>query len=132
MTFENQIPFCALSLQGLRLKVKLGWSENERAIPQEVSFDIRVRFPSLPNGCKTDQLSETLCYAKICQEIQDLCLHEEYRLIERLGYTVFSSLKNFIPDSVQLWLRITKVSPPIPHLELQGGASFSIGDWNAF
>jgi dihydroneopterin aldolase len=76
----------------------------------------------------TDLLEETICYAKLSDEIQKVCNKREYQLIEKLTWDTYISIKATLPKDIQLWLRATKERPPIAHLE--GGSSFSIGDWN--
>jgi 7,8-dihydroneopterin aldolase/epimerase/oxygenase len=118
--------FSSLGLHGLQFKVKLGCGEEERRIPQEVRFYIRVRFPSPPSACQSDQLEETVCYAELSEKIEAIS-REEYRLIEKLGWDTFSCLKKILPEGAQLWVKIHKVNPPISNL--LEGSSFCIGDW---
>lgn len=120
--------FSSLSLNQLREKVRLGWSEQERQIPQFVLFDVKVRFVSVPEGSKNDRLEDTICYAQLSDAIHALCQKTEFRLIEKLGRDTYLALKTLLPDSTPLWIRITKENPPIPHLEK--GASFCFGDWS--
>jgi len=122
--------FSALTLNGLRLKVRLGCGEEERRVPQYVRFDIRVRFESIPSGCLTDALNETVCYAEISDTLRQVCARREFLLIEKLGWDAFSSLKERLPRGTQLWIRTTKEKPPIA--DLQDGASFCLGDWAEF
>ena len=122
--------FSGLSLNSLRIQVKLGCSAEERMNPQYVRFDIRVRFPSRPEGCLSDRLVDTVCYAELSEIVRKVSTAKEYDLIEKLGWDTFSSIKEILPKSVQLWLRTTKEKPPVP--ELVGGAAFSLGDWEEF
>ncbi len=122
-------PFSALSLNNLRLQVKLGYGEEERKNLQFVRFDIRIRFETLPPGCFSDQLQQTVCYAELSEHLTRICL-KEYHLIEHLGWTAFSHLKSHLPKTLKLWIKVTKENPPISNL--QEGASFALGDWNEF
>lgn len=122
--------FSALTLNGLRLKVRLGCQEEERQVPQYVRFDVRLRFASMPGGCLSDKLEETFCYAEISDRIREVCAQREYHLIEKLAWEAFSTLKERLPQSTKLWLRTTKEKPPIEDLE--DGASFCLGDWDEF
>ena len=116
----------SLALRGLRLKVRLGCHADERAIPQSVRFDVQIRFPKLPGGCFSDDLDETICYARISDQIRILCLNHEYRLVEKLGWTVFSTLKENLPPHLKLWIRIIKENPPVA--DLTEGTSFTVSD----
>jgi hypothetical protein len=120
-------PSSKLSLNELRLLVRLGCSAEERQVPQYVSFNIEIRFATLPPGCESDSLQETVCYSKISQQIKTICERQEYQLIEKLGWNVYQELRETLPKDVLLWIRANKEHPPVAHLE--GGAAFSIGDW---
>src|SRR4051812_25848919 len=121
-------PWSTLTLNQLRFTVRLGCKPEERQIPQWVHFDIQVQFKSLPQGCFTDHLNETVCYAEMSQIVGSICEKQEYQLIEKLGWDVFSALKQSLPQEVKIGVKTTKEKPPIPQLE--GGASFFVGDWS--
>ncbi len=126
---ESKKPFLStLALHGLRLEVRLGCHAEERQKPQYVRFDVKVRFTTLPLGCTSDSLSDTVCYAQLSDAIRKICHIQEYRLIEHLGWRAFVALKEIIPQSTQLWLKILKEKPPVA--DLQDGTSFCLGDWN--
>jgi dihydroneopterin aldolase len=127
MASINKCPFSSLSLDRFQQKVRLGWGEEERRIAQDVSFDIRIRFNTIPKGCVSDQLNETICYKELSDQIREVCQKREYRLIENLGWTVFEKLKGSLPDQVQLFVRAIKEKPPIP--DLKGSAHFCVSDW---
>lgn len=114
---------CSLHLNELRLQVKLGCGAEERQNPQFVRFDIQIRFQAIPEGCFTDRIEDTLCYAKISEILKDLC-DREYQLIEHLGMEAFSKLVDQTPANSYLKLCLTKERPPIEGLE--GGASFTL------
>jgi len=120
-------PSSSISINRLRILVSLGCSAEERQTLQYVSFDVQVRFSEPPRGCITDSLEETVCYAKLCKKIKEVCDRSEYQLIEKLGWDVYQGIKEFLPKDSQLWVRATKEHPPVPQLE--GGSAFSIGDW---
>ena len=116
-----------LALHGLRHTVRLGCTAEERQIPQFVRFHVKIRFPSLPNGCVSDDLHETVCYASLSHALRATCDRQEYQLIEKLGWEAFLAAQKIIPQHALLWLQVIKEKPPVPDLE--GGASFSLGDW---
>src|SRR2546423_1880040 len=90
-----------LSLNGLRLQVKLGCHREERQIPQFVRFDVQICFKSPPAGCISDQLEDTVCYARLSELTRNVCNKSEYHLIEKLGWDVYSALKESLPQSTQ-------------------------------
>lgn len=119
--------FSSVSIIGLRLQVKLGCGEAERQVPQYVSFDAEVRFKQIPQGCLTDRLEETVCYAAMSEKIRALCEGHEYHLIEKLGWDAYSSIKKILPETSELRVKTTKEKPPVA--DLHGGSVFIIGDW---
>lgn len=120
-------PSTQLSLHQLRLLVHLGCSAEERRVPQYVSFDVQVRFPVAPYGCKSDVLEQTVCYAELSQKIKEVCDRCEYQLIEKVGWDVYEALRELLPKDHLLRVCANKEHPPVAHLE--GGAAFTIGDW---
>lgn len=121
---RNDEPSCRLSLNDLRLKVRLGCGAEERAAVQEVSFDLSIRFPRLPEGSRSDELEGTICYGALSEKLRALCESREFKLIEHLGWEAYRLLGPG-PDH-GLWLRVTKLKPPVP--DLLGGASFELGE----
>jgi 7,8-dihydroneopterin aldolase/epimerase/oxygenase len=119
--------FQCMSLNNLRFLAKIGCTEQERALPQYVRFDVQIRFPSLPTGCISDDIKDTVCYFNTAQRIGDICNRSEFKLIERLAWEVFSELKEFMASELIVGVRVTKERPPVPGLE--GGASFCLGQW---
>jgi dihydroneopterin aldolase len=121
---------CALSLASLRCQVRLGCGADERAKPQDVSFDLSIKLDRLPEGSKTDRLEGTFCYAEISDAIRAVCAEREFHLIESLGYEAYRRVEPLLVRAggripPKLWLKVTKLRPPVSGLE--GGASFELG-----
>ena len=56
--------FSRLNIRSLELNLHLGWRNKERTDEQVVLLDMEIRFPSPPIACTTDDLQDTVCYAK--------------------------------------------------------------------
>jgi FolB domain-containing protein len=125
--FPESPKWVELTINRLRCQVRLGWEADERRVSQWVAFDVEVRFPSLPSGCRTDELGEVICYDQVSGWIQNLCREGEFRLVEKLCLQAYEMIRGRLAPGCQLRIRVTKESPPIHGL--QGGASFGIGDW---
>jgi dihydroneopterin aldolase len=111
-----------LHIRKLRLMVHLGCTAEERKTLQPVELDIMLRFHGLPAGTESDNLSETICYSEIAGLLRELISKKEFNLIERLA------LKEKIPTaSAETWISAVKLNPPVQ--DLNGGVSFSFGDW---
>ncbi|MFZ9596125.1 MAG: dihydroneopterin aldolase [Bdellovibrionia bacterium] len=117
----------SVAISGLRLPVHLGCSADERATPQWVSVHAEVRFQKLPQGCFSDDLEQTLCYAQMADQIRRVCLGQEFHLIEKLGWEVYSAIQTLLPSSAALRVQIVKEKPPIA--DLHNGSIFTLGDW---
>jgi len=119
--------FATLSFRKARLNVRLGCSEKERRLAQQVDLDLSIRFLEPPPACKTDQVDQTVCYDELIKWARSYCEGKEFRLIEKLAHDLFKCLKAKLPPLASLWIQTTKVNPPVE--ELYGGASFSFGDF---
>ena len=116
-----------LEFRAARLEVRLGCSAEERAEPQAVDLDLAVRFPAPPAACASDRLEDTLCYAELIDAAREACAGREFHLVERLAHVLFSRLRGLVPKDADLWLRATKLRPPVEGLG--GGVAFSLGDF---
>jgi len=116
-----------LEFRGARLDVLLGCTAGERARPQPVDLDVAVRFAELPGACTSDRLAETVCYAELIDAARALCAGREFHLVERLAHELFVHLRALLPPGAELWLRATKLHPPVDGLA--GGVAFSLGDF---
>jgi dihydroneopterin aldolase len=116
-----------LEFRGARLEVRLGCSAEERARPQPVDLDLAVRFRELPVACESDKLEDTLCYAELIDAARAVCAGREFHLVERLAHELFGRLRALVPKDAELWLRATKLAPPVEGLH--GGVAFSLGDF---
>jgi dihydroneopterin aldolase len=118
-----------LELRGARLSVRLGCGPDERALPQAVDLDLAVRFAEAPPACESDKLEDTVCYAELVELARAFVRGREFRLLERLARELFAELRPLVPPGAELWLRVTKLHPPIA--ELSSGVSFALGDFEA-
>jgi dihydroneopterin aldolase len=116
-----------LEFRAARLDVRLGCSAEERAKPQAVDLDLAVRFRELPAACASDRLEDTLCYAELIEAARAACVGREFQLVERLAHELFMCLRALVPADAELWLRATKLHPPVDGL--RGGVAFSLGDF---
>ena len=118
---------CILSIHDLRIWIHLGCGEAEKQNAQLVSFNIELSFKTPPEGIRTDDLNDTVCYLEITKKIQDLCQSKRFNLIEHLVHEVRQetiSLLNDKPHNIaDLKITVHKLAPPVPGVH--GGVTFS-------
>jgi len=116
-----------LEFRGARLAVRLGCGADERAQPQPVDLDVAIRFADLPPACESDKLEDTICYAELIVAARAAVRGREFHLVERLAHELLAVLRPLVPPGAELWLRVTKLRPPVA--DLAGGVAFSLGDF---
>lgn len=121
-----------LMVRGLRLMVHLGCGAEERRNPQPVDLDLALKFTRPPSGCESDELEDTVCYGELSERLAAYCEGKQFKLVESLAAQLFRVAKETtnvkFRDAV-LSLRVTKLHPPVANLN--GGVTFTIGDWDA-
>ncbi|OGT45932.1 MAG: hypothetical protein A3E83_02510 [Gammaproteobacteria bacterium RIFCSPHIGHO2_12_FULL_41_20] len=115
-----------LSINGLKLNIYFGWPKDERLRKQLIHLDITLEFPQPPNACKTDQLADTFCYAKLAATIREEINLRHCRLVEHLAYEIYNIIKNVISQPVKIGVAITKYPSTVP--DLQNGVTFYYED----
>src|SRR5262245_31578345 len=116
-----------LEFRAARLSVRLGCGADERATAQAVDLDVSVRFAKPPRACQSDDLDDTVCYADLIEAARARVAGNEFKLVEHLAQVLYDALRPLVPRDAELWLRVTKLRPPVA--ELAGGVSFALGDF---
>ncbi|MCB0308475.1 MAG: dihydroneopterin aldolase [Bdellovibrionales bacterium] len=107
-----------------RVNTSLGCEDEEHHILQEVEFTLTISFEHEPKSCESDLLSETVCYASVCQAIQSVASSRHFNLIEHLAKVCVTRLKSIVPNDATLTLIVHKLKPPVQNLV--GGAKFEM------
>lgn len=116
-----------LEMRDYLLMVHLGCIPEERKEKQSVLISLVFKFATSPAACTTDQLSDTICYAKLSAVMQDHVLNRSFHTIEYLAHSLYEALMDPIlsrNQPVQFTLRLHKVNPPIENLK--GGVYFEL------
>ena len=116
----------SLRLEGLSFLIRLGCSEEERRLPQEVRISLEVRFPEAPLGTLSDKLEETVCYGMLADGLRAYFNGREFSLVEKVAQEAFQILREFCPRTL-VAVEVEKVRPPVEGL--RGGAIFRCGDF---
>jgi dihydroneopterin aldolase len=119
------LPLHSLRMKELSLLLRLGCSEEERALPQEVRLDVELRFPTPLKAGRTDDLRDTICYGALAGALRKH-FTQEYQLIERVTEEAYRIVKE-MSGGASVAVEVRKVNPPVPGL--LGGAFFRCGDF---
>lgn len=105
-----------VGLHRLTLQAIIGFYPEEKAKKQqvEISFRYEVDKP------KTDDVNESVCYAKLAKEITQLMDGCDYNIIE----TVAEDVMNIVWKQTRIkWAEVTVAKPHAPVSGAKGGSS---------
>ena len=66
--FMKQIPKSKINICNLTTSAYLGVSMQEKAVKQEVKWEVEIQFLELVKGCFDDNIDSTVCYDKIANK----------------------------------------------------------------
>jgi dihydroneopterin aldolase len=94
-----------LKIAGLELWAKVGCSEEERSFARPVDMDVTLELPLAEAG-KTDDLSRTVDYAAVAEEVRRVAAAKPYRLLEALAEAAADAVRwRFKPAAVAVTAR---------------------------
>ena len=116
-----------LAINRLRLETIIGCLPEEKIAPQTIEITVRLFFDTPPETCKSDNISNTVCYGTLCKAIEKHCTtNTTTDTIEHLSKTLYDLIRQHIPTPTNAWLKVSKLSPPVPNL--QGSADCIYSD----
>lgn len=119
--------FHSLRMKELALELRLGCTEAERRVPQEVRLDVELRFPSPLRAGESDELSDTVCYGRLADAIgRHFRERGEIHLIERVAEEAYKVASELAKGGL-VAVEARKVHPPVERL--LGGAFYRVGDF---
>lgn len=112
-----------LSINDLRLAVRLGVGAAERSQPQDVAISIKLAFSQKPTTCDDDDITGTVDYSVVCETLARLCATREFKTIEHLTQVCFDAVTRLMTGPRgDLTVEVQKCHPPIANLA--GGTTF--------
>jgi dihydroneopterin aldolase len=101
-----------LSIKGLRLRTRVGVTEEERASPQGVVVDVIVSTNLAPPGV-SDDLTDTIDYASLISTIAEAVEKKEARLLETLAQRIVVEVEK-IKEATGCTVEVSKEMVPVP------------------
>ncbi len=118
------LPFSIhLAIERLQLDLRVGCEEEERREAQPIEIDVYLYMAKMPLGAISDELKDTICYAKCMEIISTTASKKEFQLIEHLAYEIHSALKKELPMTLEISVKVRKIHPPLPYK--MDGVSFT-------
>lgn len=105
-------------LEGIRLEVRVGTSEEERSQPQLCGLDLALETDLKASG-KTGKLGDALDYVAVFRAVETLCGGGSFCLLEELAEQVCDKLLSDFPVRT-VKLRVRKLNPFSPRLHAVG------------
>jgi dihydroneopterin aldolase len=113
-----------LTLEDLEIWVRLGCTAAERGTPQPVLLSVILRFDAAPGACVSDALCDTVCYAELSDIARAVAVEREFNTIESMAWEIGRAMRDRLPGSVRMTLRLAKPRAPVPGL--RGGVAFTL------
>lgn len=100
-----------IEIKNLRTRVRLGCTEEERAYPQEVSFDLTLVL-SEHRSVMTDALDDTVDYMRVFAEVEEITSSTEFLLVEKLAFDVATAIQEISPAIIDVEVAVRKKVVP--------------------
>ena len=116
-----------LSVLDVRLWVRLGCSETEKAQRQMISLNLDIDYHTCPEGVPQDDIKGIVCYAELVHLITAHCQSKSFNTIEYLGQSVHQAITDHLSASnhpiESVKIEAYKTSPPVP--TIHGGVKWT-------
>jgi hypothetical protein len=97
---------------GLALWCHHGVTDAEQEVGQTILFDIALDVPEC-EARATDDVSQTVDYGLVCEEVERVATAESHRTLERVCQLVVEALISKF-DASEVTVRAAKPEPPLP------------------
>lgn len=99
-------------IKGLNVKGCHGVLEQEKTCPQRFVVDMSLTV-SDERAAWSDELSDTVNYAAVCERITAVIEKESYCLIERLAGRLTEAIFEAFPAVSKIEVTVKKINPPM-------------------
>ena len=90
---SNIIDDTFIYIDDLTIPAKIGVLAEEKGIDQLVVITLTIAY-DFRIACLSDELSHTMDYAAVCEDVKEICLAKHYSLCEHLAHTIGSHIIN--------------------------------------
>ncbi|MBU3827454.1 MAG: dihydroneopterin aldolase [Candidatus Anaerobiospirillum merdipullorum] len=101
-------------IHGLKVNCIIGIYPHERVNAQELIIDVSLQCPTLEQAGRQGDLSLSLDYAAIAQDISNFVVKRQARLLEELAVELADLILARYPAALAVTLRLTKTQA-VPH-----------------
>jgi dihydroneopterin aldolase len=105
-------------LEGIRLEVRVGVTEEERSVPQHCGLDLSLYVKLGPAG-KSGDLDKSVNYATVFRCIEEVCSSRAYVLLEEIAEQICSEILGRFRIK-EISVKVRKLHPFSPKLEAVG------------
>ncbi len=98
-------------VEGIALRGRCGVTDEERAVGQTLVVDVRL-VPRATGAASSDDLADTVDYARVVELVREVVEGTEFRLLERLAGELVERLwAGFSLERLEL--SVAKAAPPV-------------------
>jgi len=100
-------------IEALELHAYHGWHRHEGEFGQPFLVDLELE-TDISRAAATDELGDTLDYAKLVDTVRRLFVDTRYKLVETAAAALAKGILAEFPNVLAVDLRVRKLKPPIP------------------
>lgn len=116
-----------LSLNGIKIPISMGETEEERSEKQVIIIDLKMEFNNQPKACSSDELEDTICYEGVLNKIISFCENKSFKMLEYLACQIYLEIKAFKKNDIKLHVKVQKQYKPLA--EVLESVTFEYGDF---
>lgn len=109
-----------IELKKMRFYARHGVMEQERAVGNDFEVTVEVTYDG-GEAAETDDVASALNYAEIAGAVKEV-MAEPAALLERVALSIRERLTGRFPQIKSGRVKVTKVMPPIPAIEMEGAS----------
>jgi dihydroneopterin aldolase len=111
-TFIKGVIMGQIQITNMRFYTHNGVFSEEKTLGQQISVDVTV-FYDIEHQVKDDELSTTISYAAVYEQVRDYVTHHDFNLMESVANGVLTTLLAAFPLAEKIQLSVKKYSVPI-------------------